>query len=162
MMTTDWVAFGAKRTCGELWPPQLTASSSARRAEAVLCSIQRRAEALGRHADNYNICASPGRNDAMKKLAFILVAAIAAFFSAADYDRQRVRSGQRQRHGFSHYRRQARLRTRPNDHCRRSPGSGRSAGRALRPSSAGGRLYAPDGNQLAAVCRPVHTQELEL
>src|SRR5215472_4835333 len=45
----------------------------------------RRAEALGRHADNYNICASPGRNDAMKKLAFILVAAIAACFSAAAY-----------------------------------------------------------------------------
>src|SRR5262249_20108532 len=38
-------------------------------------------------------------------------------------------------------------------------GSGRSAGRALRPSSAGGRLYAPDGNQLAAVCRSVHTHK---
>src|SRR6516164_4939858 len=65
--------------------PCSLASSCVRRAEAVLCSIQRRAEALGRRADNFNICASPGRNDPMKKLAFILVTAIAAFFSAAAY-----------------------------------------------------------------------------
>jgi hypothetical protein len=45
---------------------------------------------------------------------------------------------------------------------RRSSGGRWSAGCSLRSSSAGGRLHPPNGDQLAAVSRPIHTPGLGL
>src|SRR5262249_1155204 len=58
--------------------------------------------------------------------------------------------------------RQARSAARPANHRGSSPRSGWRAGCLLRPSSARGWLYAPDGDELAALCRSVHTQGPQL
>src|SRR5262249_60038379 len=83
MMTTDWSLSGRSGRVASFGP---TADCKFERATRIGRAMLHPKACGGarRHAD-YNICASPGRNDAMKKLAFILVAAIAAFFSAAAY-----------------------------------------------------------------------------
>src|SRR6516165_7396758 len=81
---------------------------------------------------------------------------------AADHPRCSVRRRQRQRHDLPDHRQQARSCAWPAGDCRGSSGRRWRARRTLRPSPAGGWLYAVDGNQLAAVRRSVFAQGRQL
>ena len=107
----------------------------------------------------------------MKKLTFILVAAVAALFSGAlyadDYPSRPITfvavfgpgSASDTICRIIADKLSPVLATDPR---RRSPGGGWSTGCSLRPPPGGGRLYAPYGDQLAVVRGPIHTQGLEL